>query len=75
MKQLAIPLKFMGGDGTCSDSVLRLVRSEMSDGQVICTEAGGVEPSQEKGMAISAWRTKSASVSRCGRTRLIRRMR
>ena len=51
MKQLAIPIKFMGGDGMCSDSVPRLAGNAMSDGQVICAEAGGVEPSQEKGMA------------------------
>jgi len=51
MKQLAIPIKFMGGDGMCSDSVPRLAGEAMSDGQVICAEAGGVEPSQEKGMA------------------------
>jgi branched-chain amino acid transport system substrate-binding protein len=51
MKQLGIPVKFMGGDGMCSDSVPRLAGDAMSDGQVICAEAGGVEPSQEKGMA------------------------
>jgi len=51
MKQLGIPIKFMGGDGMCSDSVPRLAGDGMSDGQVICAEAGGVEPSQEKGMA------------------------
>jgi branched-chain amino acid transport system substrate-binding protein len=51
MKQLAIPIKFMGGDGMCSDSVPRLAGDAMSDDQVICAEAGGVEPSQEKGMA------------------------
>lgn len=51
MKQLGIPIKFMGGDGMCSDSVPRLAGNAMSDGQVICAEAGGVEPSQEKGMA------------------------
>lgn len=51
MRQLAIPIKFMGGDGMCSDSVPRLAGDAMSDGQVICAEAGGVEPSQEKGMA------------------------
>jgi branched-chain amino acid transport system substrate-binding protein len=51
MKQLAIPIKFMGGDGMCSESVPRLAGDAMSDGQVICAEAGGVEPSQEKGMA------------------------
>lgn len=51
MKQLGFPIKFMGGDGMCSDSVPRLAGEGMSDGQVICAEAGGVEPSQEKGMA------------------------
>lgn len=51
MKQLGFPIKFMGGDGMCSDSVPRLAGDGMSDGQVICAEAGGVEPAQEKGMA------------------------
>jgi branched-chain amino acid transport system substrate-binding protein len=50
MKQLALPIKFMGGDGMCSGSVPRLAGDSMSDGQVICAEAGGVEPSQEKGL-------------------------
>jgi branched-chain amino acid transport system substrate-binding protein len=50
MKQLAMPIKFMGGDGMCSGSVPRLAGDAMSDGQVICAEAGGVEPSQEKGL-------------------------
>ena len=50
MKQLALPIKFMGGDGMCSGSVPRLAGDAMSDGQVICAEAGGVEPSQEKGL-------------------------
>ena len=51
MKQLGMPIKFMGGDGMCSDAVPRLAGDGMSDGQVICAEAGGVEPAQEKGMA------------------------
>nr|WP_315256728.1 branched-chain amino acid ABC transporter substrate-binding protein [uncultured Duganella sp.] len=51
MKQLGIPVKFMGGDGMCSDSVPRLAGDGMNDGQVICAEAGGIEPAQEKGMA------------------------
>ncbi|MBV7534531.1 branched-chain amino acid ABC transporter substrate-binding protein [Duganella sp. sic0402] len=51
MKQLGIPVKFMGGDGMCSDSVPRLAGEGMHDGQVICAEAGGIEPAQEKGMA------------------------
>jgi branched-chain amino acid transport system substrate-binding protein len=35
----------------CSDSVPRLAGDGMVDGQVICAEAGGIEPAQEKGMA------------------------
>ena len=50
MKQLGLKANFMGGDGMCSDSVPRLAGEGMSDGQVICAEAGGVEPAQQKGM-------------------------
>ena len=50
MKQLGIKANFMGGDGMCSDSVPRLAGDAMADGQVICAEAGGVQPQQQKGM-------------------------
>ncbi len=50
MKQLGMPVRFMGGDGMCSDSVPRLAGEGMADGQVICAEAGGVEPQQQKGL-------------------------
>jgi len=50
MKQLGIKANFMGGDGMCSDSVPRLAGDAMADDQVICAEAGGVEPAQQKGM-------------------------
>ncbi len=50
MKQLGIPASFMGGDGMCSDSVPRLAGDAIADGQVICAEAGGVQPQQQKGM-------------------------
>ena len=50
MKQLGIKANFMGGDGMCSDSVPKLAGDAMADGQVICAEAGGVEPAQQKGM-------------------------
>ncbi|NHZ63223.1 branched-chain amino acid ABC transporter substrate-binding protein [Massilia genomosp. 1] len=50
MKQLGMPVRFMGGDGMCSDSVPRLAGDGMADGQVICAEAGGVEPQQQKGL-------------------------
>ncbi|ATQ76913.1 branched chain amino acid ABC transporter substrate-binding protein [Massilia violaceinigra] len=50
MKQLGMPLRFMGGDGMCSDSMARLAGDGMADGQVICAEAGGVDAQQQKGM-------------------------
>lgn len=50
MKQLGLQINFMGGDGMCSDSVARLAGDGMADGQVICAEAGGIEPRQQKGM-------------------------
>ena len=50
MKQLGIKANFMGGDGMCSDTVPKLAGDAMADGQVICAEAGGVEPQQQKGM-------------------------
>ena len=50
MKKLGINASFMGGDGLCSDSMARLSGPAMADGQVICAEAGGVEPEQQKGM-------------------------
>jgi branched-chain amino acid transport system substrate-binding protein len=50
IKQLGMQVNFMGGDGMCSDSVPRLAGKGMDDGQVICAEAGGVEPQQQKAM-------------------------
>ncbi|SFM69374.1 branched-chain amino acid ABC transporter substrate-binding protein [Rugamonas rubra] len=50
MRQLGMAVQFMGGDGLCSDSLARLAGDAMRDGQVICAEAGGVEPAQQKGM-------------------------
>ncbi|MFL6658106.1 MAG: branched-chain amino acid ABC transporter substrate-binding protein [Massilia sp.] len=50
MKQLGIKANFMGGDGMCSDSVPKLAGDGLADGQVICAEAGGVEPQQQKAL-------------------------
>lgn len=50
MKQLGIKANFMGGDGLCSNSMAVLAGDAMADGQVICAEAGGVEPQQQKGL-------------------------
>jgi branched-chain amino acid transport system substrate-binding protein len=44
MKQLGMNTKMMGGDGICSDEIAKLSGGAMVDGQVVCAEAGGVEP-------------------------------
>jgi len=48
MKQLGIQAKFMGGDGICTEQLPTLAGAGMSDGQVVCAEAGGVKESQKK---------------------------
>nr|ACY24684.1 extracellular ligand-binding receptor [uncultured organism] len=44
MKSLGINAKFMGGDGICSTQLVKLAGDAVSDNQVYCAEAGGVEP-------------------------------
>lgn len=44
MRQLGLGnLRLMGGDGICSDEIVKLAQGGVSDGQVVCAEAGGVE--------------------------------
>jgi branched-chain amino acid transport system substrate-binding protein len=43
MQQLGIKARMMGGDGICSDELHKLSGGTMTDGQVVCAEAGGVE--------------------------------
>jgi len=50
MKALGIKAKFMGGDGICSSELPKLAGDGMSDDQVYCAEAGGVEGEQKAGM-------------------------
>jgi branched-chain amino acid transport system substrate-binding protein len=50
MKQLGINARMMGGDGICSDAMYPLSGNTMADGQVVCAEAGGVEPSGQGAM-------------------------
>jgi branched-chain amino acid transport system substrate-binding protein len=50
MKQLGITAKFMGGDGICSADLPKLAAGAMADGQVVCAEAGGVDPAQQAGL-------------------------
>ena len=47
MKQLGINAKFMGGDGICTGELAKLAGDGMSDGQVVCAEAGGVLKGKE----------------------------
>ena len=50
MKSLGIKAKFMGGDGICTNEMIKLAGDAMSDGQVVCAEAGGVDGALKKGM-------------------------
>ncbi|MBI1889225.1 MAG: branched-chain amino acid ABC transporter substrate-binding protein [Burkholderiales bacterium] len=50
MKQLGINAKFMGGDGICTSELAKFAGDGMSDGQVVCAEAGGVMGDQQKKM-------------------------
>ena len=50
MKQLGITAKFMGGDGICTAELAKLAAEGMSDDNVYCAEAGGVEGEQKAGM-------------------------
>ncbi len=54
MKQLGLKAKFVGGDGICSEDLIKLAGDGMVDGQVTCAEAGGIEPSQER--ALNEWK-------------------
>jgi branched-chain amino acid transport system substrate-binding protein len=51
MKQLGINAKFMGGDGICSSKLPELSAGTIADGQVICAEAGGIDPKDPKATA------------------------
>ncbi|MEN3274260.1 MAG: branched-chain amino acid transport system substrate-binding protein [Massilia sp.] len=50
MKQLGLNTKMMGGDGICSDEIHKLSGGTMTDGQVFCAEAGGVDAAGKPGM-------------------------
>ena len=43
MKSLGISAKFLGGDGICSTELVKLAGDAVTDNQVFCAEAGGVE--------------------------------
>jgi len=50
MKALGINAKFMGGDGICTEPFAKLAGTAASNGTVMCAEAGGVSPEQQKNM-------------------------
>jgi branched-chain amino acid transport system substrate-binding protein len=50
MKGLGINAKFLGGDGICSSELPKLAGDSVTDNQVFCAEAGGVEGQQKVGM-------------------------
>lgn len=58
MKALGINAKFMGGDGVCTESMIRLAGDGLGEGNVTCAEAGGVMGPQEKVLADFSARFK-----------------
>ena len=69
MKQLGINAKYMGGDGICSTSLKDLAGDGMTDGNVICAEAGGIPKGKEGPMDDfkAKYKANSASTSRSTR--------
>jgi branched-chain amino acid transport system substrate-binding protein len=58
MKALGIKTKLMGGDGICTEAMPKLAGPTAGDDAVVCAEAGGVTPAQQKHMAEFAARYK-----------------
>ena len=50
MQSLGMNVKFMGGDGICTNELPNLAGAALKDDQVVCAEAGGVEGDSKKGM-------------------------
>jgi branched-chain amino acid transport system substrate-binding protein len=50
MQSLGMNVKFMGGDGICTNELPKLAGAALKDDQVVCAEAGGVEGESKKGM-------------------------
>jgi branched-chain amino acid transport system substrate-binding protein len=51
MKSLGINVRFMGGDGICSERMGELAAGAIADNMLVCAVAGGVSGPQEKGYA------------------------
>jgi branched-chain amino acid transport system substrate-binding protein len=50
MKALGIKTKLMGGDGICTEAMPKLAGPTAGDDAIVCAEAGGVTPAQQKKM-------------------------
>ena len=51
MKQLGFGnTKLIGGDGICSDEIIKLAQGAVADGQVVCAEAGGIDAKGKAGI-------------------------
>ena len=50
IKSLGIKVRFMGGDGICTEALSKLAGDGVGEGIVTCAEAGGVMGDQQKGM-------------------------
>lgn len=44
-------MRFMGGDGICTDQMLALAQGAMADGQVLCAGSGGVDEAHSAALA------------------------
>jgi branched-chain amino acid transport system substrate-binding protein len=51
MKALGMDIKFMGGDGVCSEKLPQLAGDGLGENRVSCAVAGGVTGAQEQGFA------------------------
>ncbi|QBE64711.1 branched-chain amino acid ABC transporter substrate-binding protein [Pseudoduganella lutea] len=56
MKALGIRTKLMGGDGICTEAMPKLAGPTAGDDAIVCAEAGGVTPVQQKKMEEFAGR-------------------
>ncbi len=56
MKELGLNAKMMGGDGICTAELAKLAGDAMTDGKVVCAEAGGITKDGEA--AMDAWKAR-----------------
>lgn len=59
MKQLGMSTKFMGGDGMCTSDLPKFSSDSISENQIVCAEAGGVEGAEK--LEMDAFRKRFQS--------------